>query len=370
MRIEVREVPETRSAVLEFVKLPRKINALYPNWVAPIYREQARTILTGPFNEIGEKRLFMAFVDGVPMGRISAQINHAHNRHYGGMQGFFGWFESVDDTDVARVLMDAAEAWLKTRGCRDMVGPLSFSIYDEIGVLVDNFDEPPVVLCTYNPPYYDRLLKDVGLEKEMDWYAYLKRKATGIPETVRRIAARVEKQPNVVLRRMSKRNWDQESTRIRRIFEIAWTDNWFHVPFTDRQWSHVTTELKKVFKEEFALALEVNGKRVGFLVSVLDANIALKAANGELYPFGIFKILWNLRKIRRPRTAIMGLLPEYRNRGYDIYMIFRMIVDGAKLGYDNCDCSLIAENNAKMIKALELIGAERYKTYRLYRRVF
>lgn len=368
--IEVREVPNTRRGVFQFVTFARKVNAGDPNWVAPIFSEQVKMIREGPFNEIGVKQLFMAFKDGVPVGRISAQINHAHNRHYASTQGFFGWFESIDDVEVARSLVDAARSWLAIRGCTDMIGPLNFSIYDEIGVLIDNFEDPPVVLCTYNPPYYDRLLKEAGLEREIDWYAYRKRKATGIPSVVRKVAARVEKQPNVVLRRMKKRHWEQESARVRRIFEIAWSENWFHVPFSDRQWHHVTSELKKVIREEFALVLEVDREPVGFIISVLDANVALKAARGSLYPFGVFKILWNLRKIKRPRTVIMGLLPEYRNRGYDMYMIYRTIVDGASLGYDNCDCSLIAESNLRMIRGLEAIGAERYKTYRLYRKRF
>ena len=166
--ITVKPIGNTKSEVKEFVKMAPPLYKDYPNYVIPILSDQVKMIMGGPFEKIGEKQLFIAYKDGKPVGRISAHRSFSHNEHYKENQGFFGWFESIDDVEVANKLTEGAESWLKEKGCTDMLGPISFTIYDEIGMLIDAFDLDPTILCTYNPPYYPKLLEEVGYKKEID----------------------------------------------------------------------------------------------------------------------------------------------------------------------------------------------------------
>ena len=368
--IIVKPIGNTKSEVKEFVKMAPPLYKDYLNYVTPILSDQVKMIMSGPFEKIGEKQLFIAYKDDKPVGRISAHRSFSHNEHYKENQGFFGWFESIDDVEVANKLTEEAESWLKEKGCTDMLGPINFTIYDEIGMLIDAFDLDPIILCTYNPPYYPRLLEKLGYKKEIDWFAYLKNGADPIPPTMEKIAKRIEKRGDYVLRYASKKNWEHEVSTIKEIFEEAWAENWGNVPFTDEHWHHVTAELKLILKEELVIIIEVDGKPVGFSVSVPDANYAIKKAKGKLFPFGIFKMLFALKKIKRIRTTIMGVRKEYRKRGFDILMIYKTIQNGVALGYQDSDCSLIVESNDRMVSGVEGIGAKKYKTYRIFRKTF
>ena len=367
--IIVKPIGNTKSEVKEFVKMAPPLYKDYLNYVTPILSDQVKMIMSGPFEKIGEKQLFIAYKDNKPVGRISAHRSFSHNEHYKENQGFFGWFESIDDVEVANKLTEKAESWLKEKGCTDMLGPISFTIYDEIGILVDAFDLDPIISCTYNPPYYPKLLEEIGYQKEIDWFAYLRGRHDSMPPTMEKIVKRIEKRSDYVLRYVSKKNWKHEASTIREIFEEAWVENWGNVPFTDEQWHHITAKFKLILKEEFAIIIEVDGKPVGFSVTVPDANYAIKKAKGKLFPFGIFKILFALKKIKGIRTAIMGVRKEYRKRGFDILMIYKTIQNGMALGYQYSDSSLIVESNERMVAGIEGI-AKKYKTYRIFRKTF
>ena len=370
--IEVREVASTRKEIKKFVLFAEQVYKGLDHYVPPIYSDQVKMILKGPFEEIGQKQLFMAYRNGKPVARISAHINRAHNDYYKTNQGFFGWFEALEDQEAVNAIVSTAEKWLKSHGCSDMIGPMNFAIYDEIGMLVNCFDQDPVVLCTYNPPYYPVLLENAGFVKEIDWFAYLKDATVEkpIPDVMAKITKRIESRNNVTVRYASKKNWEHEVSTVRHIFEEAWAENWGNVPFTDNQWHHVTKELKLILKEELAFIVEVDGIPAGFSITIPDANVAVKKAQGRLFPFGLFKILFGMKKIKKTRTIIMGVLKEYRKRGFDMVMIQKTIENGLALGYESSDCSLIVETNERMIAGLEAISAERYKTYRIFKRVF
>ncbi len=368
MGIEVKPVANNKKEVKKFLQMAAPIYKDYPHWVAPIYSEVTKFIVEGPFNKIGEKQLFMAYRDGKPVARVSAHMSYAHNDHYKTKQGFFGFFEAYDDEEATKALFAEADKWLKERGCTDMLGPMNFAIYDEIGLLVDNFDDDPVVMCLYNPPYYLPLLEKVGFVKEIDWYSYYKGDEDPIPPVMSKLSQRMMRSGNVTIRNASKKNWQKEVTTVRHIFEHAWSQNWGNVPFSDEQWEFLVHELKMVVKEELAFILELDGEPIGFSVTIPDANFAIKKAKGRLFPFGIFKILWNLRKVKRVRTVILGILEEYRQRGYHLPLIQKTIENGTAMGYKNSDCSLIVENNAPLITGLEKIGAYKYKTYRIMKR--
>jgi GNAT superfamily N-acetyltransferase len=368
--IEIRELPKTKKAIKEFVVFSKYVYTDYPHWVAPIYSDQIKFISKGPFNEIGEFQLFMAYCDGKPVARISAHRSFAHNDHYKTNQGFWGFFEGYNDWEAVSTIFGAAAKWLKDKGCESMIGPLNFAIYDEIGILMDNYDVDPVIMCTYNPPYYPELLSKLGFVKEVDWYAYMKDGREPLTPIMVRLTERMKRQEGVVLREINIKKFYEEAAHVKHIFNKAWSENWGNVPFTEKQWQHIVSELKMIIKKELAFIVEVNGKPVGFSISIPDANQALKKAKGKLFPFGIFKILWGMRKgqITTLRTVILGVLDEYRRRGYDMAMIQKIIENGRALGYNDSDCSLIVETNARMMGGLEAIDAKRYKTYRIFKK--
>ena len=366
--IGVIPIPNKKSAIKKFVRFSEKIYKDHPHWVAPIFSDQVKFIKQGPFNEIGEKQLFMAYRGSKPVARLSVHRNFQHNKHYKENQGFFGFFETFNDVEAVKAIFDEGIKWLKERGCSSVVGPESFAIYDEIGILMDAYNIDPVLLCSYNPPYYPELLEKIGFKKEIDWYAYFKSGYDPFPETMLRVTERLLRRKNLKIRNIILKKWDKETAIIRQMFEDAWSENWGNIPFSDKQWDNLMNELKLIVKEELGFILELDGKPIAFSVSFPNAFEAIKKAKGRLFPFGIFKILLGMRHVYMIRTMVLGVLREYRNRGYDLALAQKIIKEGMKLGYRASDCSLIVETNTPLLNSLEAIGAKRYKVFRLYKK--
>ncbi len=366
LRIEV--LSETKKDIKKFVYFMKDVYKFYPHFVPPIYSEVIKFILRGPFNKIGEKQLLLAYRGEKIVARLSVHRNFAHNDFYKTNQGFFGFFEAFDDQEAVNAIFAAGEKWLKDKGCSSALGPMNFAVYDEIGLLVDAFDTDPVLLCTYNPPYYLQLLENAGFRKEVDWYAFLK--DTNIPNFMRLINARVMKQKGLVIREVRRKDIDKEAAAVKHIFNQAWSENWGNVPFTEDQWQHLVKDLKMIINEKLAFITELNGEPIAFAISLIDANQAVKKANGRLFPFGLIKILLGMKKIKRIRTTIMGVLKEHRNRGYEIAMVHKTMENGIAMGITESDCSLIVETNTPMITVLEKIGCVRYKTFRVLKKNF
>ncbi len=357
-----------RSFVKKFVLFSEKVYKKYPKWVAPIFNDQIKFILKGPFHEIGEIQLFMVYRGSKPVARVSAHINRKHDQHYKVKQGFFGFFEALDDQEAVDLIFEEAGKWLKTKGCTTIIGPESFAIYDEIGILIDSYQFSPILLCSYNPPYYPKLIETNGFKKEIDWYAFYKSGYDPIKRIMQRTTARLRKQSNLKLRCVDLKNWGSEVALVREMFEDAWSENWGNLPFTDQQWAHLTKELKLMVKKELAHILEIDGKAIAFSISVPNAFEATIKAKGRLFPFGIFKILRALKHIQFARTMVLGVLKEYRNRGYEMILIDEVISQGIRLGYHASDCSLVVETNSLLIGGLDAIGAKKYKTFRIYKK--
>lgn len=366
MALSIVPLGNSRSEVRRFVHFMKDVYRGYPNFVPPIYSQVVDFIRKGPFNRIGEKQLFLALRDGKIVARLSVHRNFAYNEHYQTNQGFFGFFEALDDQKAVNALFAAGEDWLRQRGCSSVLGPMNFAIYDEIGLLIDAFEQDPVLLCTYNPPYYLRLLENAGYKKEVDWYAY--RRGGEVPNFMRQIYNRVMRQKGLTIREVNRKKLAREAEAVKHIFNQAWSENWGNVPFNDEQWQYLVKELKMILNEKLAFIAELNGEPIAFSISLVDANQAVKKANGRLFPFGLFRILWEMKKIRRVRTTILGVLKEYRNRGLEIALVYKTIENGLALGFTEADCSLIVETNRPMITVLEKIGCERYKTWRIFRK--
>lgn len=368
MDIRIVSLRERRKEVTAFVRFSEAVYRNDARWVPPLIRAQASYILSGPFNRFGEKRLLLAYRGERPVARLSVQQNFAHDARYGAGQGFFGFFEALRDSEAVRTIFEAGEAWLRARGCRSVLGPMSFSIYEEMGLLVQGFDEAPAVLCPYNPPYYAELLEGIGYQKEIDWFGYRFDRRFQPSQTVEKVHRRVVSRDGLRIRPVSVESWNADAAAVRSIFNEAWAENWGHLTIENAQWAYMAGKLRMAVIQDMSFMIEVAGHPVGFLITVKDMNQALKEAGGRLFPLGLFKFLWHSRSIKRIRIIIMGVLKAYQYRGYELALAAEALKRGLASGYEACDCSQIVENNHRMVRGLEALGGERYKTFRIYRK--
>lgn len=365
--VSVRNKPELK----EFISFPWRIYKNDPNWVPPLLMEQ-RTLFNKakhPFYEHGEVQPFFARRDGRIVGRIAAVINRAHNEFHHDTVGFFGFFESVDDIEVARSLFQAAGDFVKQHNMTVLRGPMNFSTNEECGLLYKGFERPPVVMMPYNPRYYTRLFEESGLQKAKDLLAYLMTQKD-LSEKLRRMGPVIEKRTRLKIRPMNMKDFWNEVLRIQDIYNKAWEKNWGFVPMTDAEFHKLAKDLKLIVDPDLLwFAENDDGTPVGFSLALPDFNQALAKINGRLFPFGLFKLLYYKNRIDGVRVLTMGVIPEYRRRGVDVVFYWRTYERGVKKGYTWGEFSWILEDNESMNNAVKMIGAEVYKTYRIYDRV-
>ncbi len=373
MSVEVRPVA-TEGERRAFLRFPWRIyRGRYPAWVPPLISEEKKRIdrRTNPFYEHGSVELFLAYRDGDMVGRIAAIENELHNEFHGEKIGFFGLFESIEDEEVAHGLLEAAGAWVRGRGLNGLRGPANFSLNEECGLLMDNFEDPPCILMTYNPPYYRELLESWGMVKARDLLAYSVRHDSLDVERLerfRRFAERARDRLNV--RTLKMKEFEAEVDLVRELYNRSWERNWGFVPMTDAEVDYLAKALKPIVRPELVLFAEYKGEPVGFALALPDLNQALHHLNGRLLPFGFVKLLWYMRKIDRMRVLTLGLLEEHRRTGLDALLYIELFRRGRRVGIDVAESSWILEDNQMMKRALEKMGFERYKTYRLYERAF
>ena len=254
-----------RRQLKKFIKFSWTIYRSDPNWVPPLIFDQLRffTPKKNPYFSHSKAQLFMALRGEEPVGRISAHENNQHIRAHKDGAGFFGFFECINDQTVANALFDAASSWLRDRGLKTMRGPVSFSVNHEAGLLIDAFDEPPLIRMTYNPPYYADLIEGYGLQKIQDLYAYAMFESEELPKKFRDIADLVLEDPKLVVRPMDVRDFKNEVKRIKKIYAEAWSENWGAVPLTDEEFDRIVGEFRMIFDRDLSLIAEYDGEPAG-----------------------------------------------------------------------------------------------------------
>lgn len=342
-----------------------------PYWVPPLRMDQKKLIDTqkNPFYENAEIACFIANRNGQPAGRIAAIIDRRYNDFHKANTGFFGFFECVDDETVADLLFRAAEGWLSDKGVSEILGPSSPGMMDEIGVLIEGFDEPSTIMMPYSKPYYNDLLKRIGLEKAMDLFTFFVNVDTVQSERSNRAIEIIKaRTPGLTLRKINMRKLNVEIRIIRHIFNSAWSKNWGFIPLSENEFKELAKTLKMAIDPDVAFMAELNGEPVGFSISLPDFNQIFKSMKGNLLPLGIFKLLFGRRKINHLRTALMGVLPEHRGKGVDALLHQKLIENGPAKGYLSSEMGWVLESNLDMIRVAEKLGAKRNKVYRMYRR--
>jgi GNAT superfamily N-acetyltransferase len=371
--VTVREVPRGAS-MKPFIDFAWKVNGTDPAWV-PHLRMAIAPVLDRnkhPFHQHAEVAYFLAERGGQIAGRIAAVVNHQYNQYHApDRTGFFGFFECVDDPAVASALLDTASKWLRERGMETMRGPFNFSTNDEFsspGVLIEGFDTSPVVMMSHNPSYYGRLMDAAGMGKSKDLVAYWI--PDRIPERLRNAMRRLGERAGVTIRSVRMKDLENEVRRVQEVYNAAWSRNWGFVPMTEAEFRHMAKELKPVVDPDFVLLAEkADGEPIGFLLALPDLNRAFKhLKDGRLLPFGLFKFLWHQRRIKTARILTLGLKPGYQHLGLGAAMYTRLLEIGIAKGYKGAEGSWILEDNHEMCVALEKLGADKYKTYRVYER--
>jgi len=371
--VEVEPVA-SRRAMREFIELPFRLHSNAEQWIPPL-RIERRLFLTPRFNaffEHGEAQLFLARRDGRAVGRISAQIDTAFNDFQGNAWGMFGFLELEEDLDVLRALLGAAEGWLRERGRDRMVGPMDFTMNDESGVLIEGFEREPMVRQAWHPPYYRRLCEEAGLEKCVDtfmWSLHITGRERVMP-IIWELAEQLEPKHGIRIRKMSRRHLRRELDAFAEIYNEAWARNFGFVPYSKRDLDAYAEELQLVYDRDwFMIAEDAEGKTVGMAITVPDVNQVLKKMNGRLLPFGWWRYLTKRRTIDRCRVGFLGVRPAYQHTGvaaglyaehFDMAAATR--VKGGEMGW-------ILETNKAMNRAMEAMGGEIVKKYRVYERV-
>ena len=370
--IEVEPV-STRAQLTRFIRLPNRLNAADPNYIAPLEmeRRQALTPATNPYFDHAEAQLWLARRGGRDVGRISAQIDRLAPSDGGPSTGHFGLIAAEDDAEIFALLLRTAEDWLRARGCGRALGPLNLSVNEEVGLLIDGFDTPPMVMMGHDPRYAGRQVEAQGYAKAKDVHAYLCRSSDALPEPVLRRARRPPPR-GVTLRSLDMSRYDAEVTTLTQILNDAWAGNWGFTPTTEAETAALAKALKSVIDPRLVWFAEIDGEAAGVIVYLPNVNEAIRDLGGKLLPFGWVKLLWRLKvaRVKSIRVPLMGVRRKFHRDRRGQLLPFLMIDAGASkayaLGYERFELSWVLEDNLPMRRISESIGASVYKTYRIY----
>jgi hypothetical protein len=367
--VEVVEV-ESPGQLRDFIRYPFKLYRDVPQYVFPLLTERKEFFdqKKNPFYRTARVKLFLAMRDGEVCGRIATCVNFSHNDYHHEKTGFFGFFDTPDDFDIASRLLKVAMITLKKEGMDRMRGPMNFSTNHEIGFVIDGFETPPTVMMPWNFPYQVKLAEKFGLKKAMDLLAWILTKEDGIPERIERVVNKMQERSKITLRSLNMSDFDNEVKRLNIVYNAAWAPNWGFVPMDEVEFNHMCYQLKQIVEPELVLIAEFEGKPVAFSVALPDINQALIHLKGRLFPLGLLKLLWHTiirNKITTVRLITMGVIPEFQKRAVDMVFFVNTFNRGTKLGYTTGELSWTLETNELMIRSAEEMGGKPAKKYRI-----
>ena len=355
---------------MKFIKSWWPIYESDPLWVPPLISERKAFFnpKKNPYFKFADVQCFMAYRNGKVVGTIAATVDHSYQDTDRGM-GLFGFFEFVNDQSVASALLDAAEVWLKDKGMDRMMGPFNLSSNHEFGLLVDGFDTPPCIANPHNHAYYKDIYEACGLKGNMDWYAYWLTNTGDTPKKISRVSSFIERRyPELSLRTVDLKNFDEEVKILHEIYNDAWEENWGHMHMSDEEFFHLVKGFKSIVDESLCWIAEIDGVPAALSITLPDYNQVAKKMNGRIFPFGWYHFLVGRKKIDALRIFILGVKKEFQHLPIGAPLYNATFKRGHEMGVRGAEASLILESNHRMRGALEKMGAEIYKTYRTYER--
>jgi GNAT superfamily N-acetyltransferase len=364
----------TRRELKRFVKVPFGLHREHPQWVAPLVFERMEFLNRekNPYFEHAEAEYFLAERDGETVGRITAQVDHRWDEFQGGRDAMFGFFETADDPQVTAALLDAATEWARGKGRARILGPMDFTTNDEVGILIDGYEQRPMILENWHPPHYRELIEAEGFDKAMDllmWelqFGDLKEGERFDP-AIHAAAEKALKDEGISIRSMRKREMANEVRRFSEVYNEAWGDNWGFVPLTDAEVEFHAKILKQVIDEDWAYMAEKDGEVVGAALTLPDINQVMAKLNGRLLPFGWLKFLLGKGKINQCRVFALGVKHDYRHSGVAAGLYLKHLEEAAVPGgIVGGEMGWILETNGPMNRAMEGMGGKVVKRYRIF----
>ncbi|PRP90654.1 hypothetical protein ENSA5_62720 [Enhygromyxa salina] len=338
-----------------------------PHWVPPLISERKAFLDPGknPYFRRAEVRCFMAYRGRKPVGTIAATVDAELQAREPGV-GLFGFFEFIDDLEVARALLDAASAWLREQGMKLARGPFNFNQNHDFGLLVDGFDIDPSVANPHNRAYYPKIYEALGLRGVMDWYAYWLEQGP-VPPLIERLARRVEsRNPKLRVETMDASDYDKGVQLFREIFNDAWDHNWGHIPMSRDEFEFLGRRLEPLLDPKLCLFAFIDDECVAGSIALPNTNLVTKAMNGRIFPFGWWHAWRGGERIDAMRVLVLGVKQRYQHLGLGAPLYLRTWEEGLRRGYRGADASLVLESNRRMRGALERLGGRIYMTYRAY----
>jgi GNAT superfamily N-acetyltransferase len=369
---------QTQAHWRDFHHLPYRIYQDDPHWVPPLLLERKLHFAPkhNPYFEHARAAVWLAYQNGEPVGRISAHIDQLHLDRHSDRTGHFGFIEAVDDAGVFRELLRTAENWLRDAGLVRAVGPVSFSLWDQVGLLVEGFDTPPYVMMGHARPYFATHLEAAGYRGVQDLLAYTYGPETALPPVAMRVLARAQKRGDLHVRsiRMDRRHFDDEIALILDILNDAWSDNWGFVPMTPAEITDLAGILKFLLRPGDVAIAEYRGKAAAFAIIFPNLNEAIRDLRGRLAPFGWARLLWRL-KVRGTRTArmpLMGVRKSLQTSPVGAALALSVIQATRSFnferGVERSELSWVLDGNERVKHIIQLVGAKPYKRYRVYER--
>jgi GNAT superfamily N-acetyltransferase len=376
MPIEIREHTPGKD-VRDFIDAGFVVFRSDPMWVPPLDFEFKERLSPkhNPFFNRADVTLFTAWKDGKLAGRCSATIDREHLKLWKDDTGFFGFFDTLDDQDVAKALMSAAERWLKGRGMKRMIGPLSLYANDEIGCLIEGFDYPPNLMMAHSRKYQAKLIEGCGCEKEKDLFCWKYEATQPFPDRVTKAWEHIKSLPEVTLRSVDPSKMERELEDIMDIYNTAWAGKWGMVPALPDEVKKIAKDMKLIIDPDIAFMAEIRGKSVGMCIMLPNLNEAIADLGGKLFPFGFAKLLWRV-KVKHPESArlmMLGIKGEARSNvkrygGLSAAMYVEVAKRGYAKGYRWGELSWTREDDAPINLGIRSMGAKIYKKYRVFKK--
>jgi len=371
--IQILEISRDSRGIMRFLNVSYGIYANDRNWVAPLLMDLKKVFTSeNPLFTHARMQLWIARRDGRDVGRIAGIVDDEYNRLAKEPSAFFGFFESIEESEVSRLLLQTVLNWARQQGLKNVQGPMNPTINDECGLLVDGFASPPVFMMTYNPRYYVSQIEAEGFKKAKDLLAFHIDLSTLPMERLSRIATKVlARNPDLVFRPILKKSLDQDIVKVKEVYNAAWGDNWGFVPMSDAEVDFMATRLKPLLMEGLIWLVEAGTEPVGFLLALPDYNVALQPLRGHLLTpklIGFIPYLFGWKRPTRTRVLTLGVKAKYRSKGLESAMLIEGLKVGFNAGVRESEASWILEDNLMMCRVLEAIGGKIYKRYRIYER--
>ncbi|MCS7299707.1 MAG: N-acetyltransferase [Spirochaetia bacterium] len=366
------------NSVKDFIKIPFYVQGNDPNWVPPLIMDIKKKLdkKRSSFLKHNEAEFFIAYKDGKPVGRIAGIVNNIHNSRYNKTDGFFGFFDSVNDQEVANKLFDTVVSWLKSRGMNTIYGPANYSTNDEWGLLVEGFDSPPFIMMPHNPEYYKTLIENYGFKKAKDLYAWYYDPTLPVDERLSNLMERVLKRGKFKVRYIDMKNLKEEVDKIIDIYHDSWSENFFFIPLTEEEKKEISEFLSSIAYPDMVIIIDTeDGESVAFSVAVHNLNevlIKYKTPNiGILYIKQLLSLAYRLyikprNKFNTARLLLAGVKKKYRGLGLDLVLYMMTYRNANKRGYKYGELSWTLEDNRMINEGIEKMGGRIHKIYRVY----